>query len=85
MADVLLVAINRIEDNIGGNFILTDEVDAQTGEFRLRAVARVTMPGAWQAFPAEVAKDLIEREAAREPTDDELKLRRLTVVHPDVG
>jgi hypothetical protein len=77
MADILVIAVNTIHDNISGVFELLDEVDPNTGHFKMRAVPRITQPGEWALFPEDEAARLIASDAARCPTEAELQLRRM--------
>ena len=77
MNQMLVIANHCIEDNFAGNFTLTGEVDPITGANKIVAIPRVTNPGDWVEFPEDFARQLIASEAVREPTDQELALRRL--------
>jgi len=72
-----VVALNTIKDNVARNFTVSDRVDPESGEHKLVAVTRTTLPGQWADFPPEDSARLIRLGAAREPTDQELELRRL--------
>ena len=77
MADIQVLAINCVHDNIGGNFEMLDEVDPRTGQFKIRALPRVTNPGDWALFPDDMARELLASGVVRIPTEDEIALRRL--------
>lgn len=82
---VIVIANACIQDNIAGNFALSNEIDEKTGEYKVLAVARVTNPGEWASFPEDVARELIAADAAREPTEEEWQLRRLSGAPPLEG
>jgi len=61
-----------------GTFTISDEIDPKTGEFKIVAVPRIFHHGDWLELPEDEARDLIAREAAREPTQKEWELRRMS-------
>ena len=77
MADIQLIALSTIWHNLAGRVVMTDIVDPQTGEFRLKAVPQIAAPGTWVSLPESDARKLIEIGAAREPEESELALWRM--------
>jgi hypothetical protein len=71
-----IIAQHTIQDNIAGNFTM-GRIDPETGAHKLIAATRVTPPGAWVDFPDDEGARLLKLGAAREPTAQELQLRRL--------
>lgn len=78
MTETLVIARHVIRDNIAGKFELSTEIDPTTGEYKMRSVPRIVQPGEWVKYPEEMARGFIASGAAREPTETELALHRLS-------
>ncbi len=87
MTNITVIAEHTIYDNIGANFIVSDTIDPNTGEFKLVTQPRITQPGEWVTLPEETARELLECGAAREPTANELTLRAYATMeaNDDIG
>jgi len=71
------IAISEIQHNLDGRFETTNDIDEETGEYRVRAVSTVLKAGQMHEVEDSFGTEMIRIGAAREPSEQELILHSL--------